>query len=152
MPFKTVRDILDQARAFHRELAEHYRRLGAGADREKLKVLLDFMGRHEQHMAEHLEGYEAEKAGRILGCWFKYSPAVPELGAIEGVELKPDMTVEQVVDASLKFDGALVAFYRQAAETARSQDVKDFFAKVVDMEQREGIRRLRHALIFDQET
>lgn len=152
MPFKTVRDILDQARAFHRDLAERYRRAGEGAGREKLKVLLDFMGRHEQHMAHHLEGYEAEAAGRILGSWFKYSPAAPDLGAIEGVELRPDMTVEEVVAVSLKFDAALVAFYREAASESRSQEVKDFFAKVADMEQREGIRRLRHALIFDQET
>ncbi len=60
MSFENFKDILDHARAFHRQLSSYYKKLGDKAERERVKMLLDYMSRHEAHLDESLKQYEEE--------------------------------------------------------------------------------------------
>lgn len=58
MPFEQARDVIDHARAFHRQLGERLRRMGDASEKERVRLLLSYLSRHEEHLGETLEQYE----------------------------------------------------------------------------------------------
>lgn len=66
--------------------------------------MLDYLNRHEQHLAEALKDYEAGAAEGIMETWLQYAP---ELDAHELLEQVRDMdinNVEVVVATALATD------------------------------------------------
>ncbi len=151
MAFERVRDILNHAKDFHRRLGEFYAQCGAGADREKVRILLNYMSRHEANLAECLAMYEREAAARILDTWFKYPPEMPTCRCFECIRLEPDMGVDEIVEAALKVDACLLDLYRRTAEQSVSREVRDLFNELVEREKKEETECLRNALTFDEQ-
>ncbi len=58
MPVETTRDVIEQARDFHLQLRDFYSRLKEKAQKERLKLLLDYMSAHELQLEENLEAFE----------------------------------------------------------------------------------------------
>lgn len=151
MPAQRTRDILERARAFHAELSRFYERMGERADREKLKMLLTYMSRHETNLAECLRRYEREAAQRILDTWFKYPSDKADGAGLEQLSIDPSATVEEVVQLALKLDRALVDLYTEMAAQSVSQEVRDLFSSLLRTEQKEENQMVRNALTLDQE-
>jgi len=103
------------------------------------------MARHEEHISENLTKFENGTSKRILDTWFKYAPMndIPE--DCEGQELKPDMSVEEVIRLALKFDNCLVKLYKQLSENCASKEVKDLFTALLKIEKREERDFVRNA-------
>lgn len=152
MAFQRTRDILEHAKSFHEQLSAFYGRLSDTAAKDRIKVLLNYMSRHEQHLVEALSGLESDAARKVLDTWFKFGPEMPACTCFECMDLQPDMTLEQITQAALKVDRCLVDFYRQAVEKAVSQDVKDLFTRLLEMEQKEETECLKNALWYAQEA
>ncbi len=135
MPFEQTRDILEKARGFHRALAAYFERLEQIAPKERVRMVLEYLRRHEQAMDEELKSFEAHAARPVLESWFKYAPeSVQE--AIQRLEIRADMTVEEVVDIALKLDEQLLALYGHAARLAPDAAVRELFSNL----HREGLR------------
>jgi hypothetical protein len=47
MRFEQVRGLLDHARLFHRHLSEFYEGLASHEEADRVKLLLEHLGRHE---------------------------------------------------------------------------------------------------------
>ena len=62
----TVRDVLEKARRFHQQLEAFYNRLSGESDRERLRLLLDYMCRHEEHFMLGLEQFDDQGRDRLL--------------------------------------------------------------------------------------
>ena len=150
MAFKTIREILDYAKTYHRRLGDYYARLRDVADKERMKILLDYMSRHEAHMQKYLADYEQEAAKKVLDTWLKYSPVKAEAHSLKDIALNPDMSIEDVIKMSMKLDGCLVDIYREMAQRSPSQECKDLFNDLLEMEKQEEIKCIRDALLFDQ--
>ena len=58
MSIKKTRDIIDYARGFHEKLNLYYQSLAEHTNKERLKLLLEYMARHEKHFEECLAEYE----------------------------------------------------------------------------------------------
>ena len=72
MAFETTKDVLDHARDFHRQLSDHYAQLRDKAERERVKMLLDYLSRHEKHL-DILDNFGnlrslREKVGDLSWC------------------------------------------------------------------------------------
>jgi rubrerythrin len=143
-------DILEYLKDFHRQISAFYSRLSNEAEKERMKMLLDYMSRHEQHMAEYLTDYEQEAAKKVLNTWFKYNVSHDARQCIENVKIAPEMSLEEVIRISLEFDRCLVGLYRELADQAVSQDVKNLFLDLLEMEKKEEIKCIRDALLFEQ--
>lgn len=149
MAFETIGDVLNHAKAFHRQLSRLYGELGNIARREKIKILLTYMQRHETNMVEVLQGFEADASQRVLGAWFKYPPELPGNEWFEHADLKPDMTADEVVQAALEVDARLLTLYRHGMEKARTPEARDFFSRLIELEQQKETEALRNALTYD---
>jgi rubrerythrin len=151
MTTQRTRDILQRAREFHTQLSRFYERMGATAGREKIRMLLTYMSRHETNLAECLARYEREAAERVLDTWFKYVSEKATCKCFEGVVIPPEATVEEVVRIALWLDRCLVDLYTETAERAVSQEVRDLFTSLLKTEQKEENQMVRNALTLDQE-
>ncbi len=143
---KSVRQLLDRAREYHRLLAEIYDRLEMVAEDTRVRMLLDYMRSHETKLEACIQEYEAMAEERVLSDWLKFAPEIPSPRPVEDLQLDAAMTVTDVVRVALDFDNALMAFYRQAAENVVSQGVRDLFTALLDQEQQEERIMVRTAM------
>ena len=150
MPYKKTHDILDCAKAFHRQISELYHNLSAEAEKEKVKMLLDYLSRHEKNLAKKIEGCEEDASRKILKNCFKLMPNVSVANCFEDMEVTPSMSVDDVIRLALSFDDWLVDLFTEAARNSQSEELRDVFNSLLVSEKEEEIVLLRTALEVKQ--
>lgn len=144
MASRTVRDIITQIRGMHRQLGALYQTMGDAAARERVKLLLYYVSRHERNLEEALSQYQQQAKKAVLDTWYKSSAGDPVADYMDPVRITPDMTTEAVVKTVLEADQRLVLQFRHLAETGPSEEVRELFQKLIAIEERE-----EHLLVRD---
>ncbi len=148
MAFDQTKDVLEHAREFHQKLGVFYEDLKESASKERTRALLDYMSRHEKYLDDCLSQYEEQVSDNVLDTYFKYGSESTEMTAISDFEIKPEMDVEDVVAAAMHFDACLIEFYREMAQRALSEKVREVFENLLVMEQHEQIELSKQTLGF----
>jgi rubrerythrin len=146
MPFDQTKDVLKQARQFHHKLSEFYEDLKDTADKERTRALLDYLSRHEQYLEDCLKEFQQDVSKNVLDSYFQYGSDASKLSGISEFEIKDEMSVEDVVAAAMHFDACLITFYREIAEKARTDKVREVFENLLVMEQHEQIELSKQSL------
>ncbi len=146
MAYKKTGDIIDRAREFHGKLADLFHTFSESAEKETVRMLLDYLGRHERHLELSLAQYEESASKQILETWFKYEPERATARCIDGVKFSPSMSIEEVTKMVLQLDDCLINLYREAAHNAQSQEVREVFRSLLEMEREEEIQVMRRAV------
>jgi len=146
MAFDQTKDVLEHAREFHQKLGIFYEGLKESASKERTRALLDYMSRHEKYLDDCLSQYEEQVSDNVLDTYFKYGSESTKMTAIADFEIKPDMDVDDVVAAAMHFDACLIAFYREMAQRALSETVREIFENLLVMEQHEQIELSKQTL------
>lgn len=139
MPVITVADVLRQAERFEDLLAEYYGRLAAGSAREGVRLLTDYMSRHRLRLKERLAQLDPAAVRRLCHQPIRYQPQAADCRCFEGVELPPQATAAQVLDAAVRFDECLVNLYAQASRQTTDPDARAFFESLIRAEERDEI-------------
>ena len=146
MTYKTVKDVLDFGRQLHEALARQYTELEQLSTSERAQLMLGYLARHEQRLAEALRGYEEDAANGILRTWLQYAPrldAGPLVEKIRDVDLND---VEAVVAAALAVDDHLLAIYREIEEQADIEALREVARSLQQIERNEEHLLARDAL------
>ena len=146
--FKQVREIFDLSRGFHQRLSEYYGRLASQAERQRAKMLLDYLSRHEANLQSCLERYEAEASNRILGVWCQYVPEAFSFDHLNASLANPAITVDEVTSLVLRLDDALIEFYRDLADNAESAEVRELFESLLQLAVSEEVALKREVAEF----
>ena len=146
MAFDQTKDVLEHAREFHQKLSVFYEDLKESASKERTRALLDYMSRHEKYLDDCLAQYEEQVSNNVLDTYFKYGSESTKMTAISDFEIKPDMDVDDVVAAAMHFDACLIEFYREMAQRALSDKVREIFENLLVMEQHEQIELSKQTL------
>lgn len=144
MPFEQTRDVIEKARAFHRDMAAFYHRTEAVVERERVKMVLDWLASHEERMERKLAEVEASTAKRMLDSWYQYPPDADVQQAVARIEVRPDMRAQDVICMALHLDETLLRLYKRAADTAPMSEVRDVFESLLE----EG-KKEREKLVLD---
>jgi rubrerythrin len=139
MPFDQTKDVLNQARRFHHKLSEFYEDLKDSTDKERTRALLDYLSRHEQYLEDCLEEFQQEVSKNVLDSYFQYGSEDSKLSGISEFEINEEMNVEDVVAAAMHFDACLIKFYREIAQKAHTDKVREVFENLLVMEEHEQI-------------
>jgi vacuolar-type H+-ATPase subunit C/Vma6 len=129
--------MLDQVRDFHGQLAEYYHQLSDSSDQQRVKLLLDHMSNHEEHLQESLRDYEEDASEQVMDTWVDCKYCDEVLATCKQIPIIPEASVDSVVKATLDIDNCLVRFYREVAEKVESERVRDVFRNLVEMEESE---------------
>jgi len=146
MAFDQTKDVLEHAREFHQKLSVFYEELKESASKERTRALLDYMSRHEKYLDDCLAQYEEQVSDNVLDTYFKYGSESTKMTAISEFEIKPEMDVDDVMAAAMHFDACLIEFYREMAQRALSEKVREVFENLLVMEQHEQIELSKQTL------
>lgn len=136
MSFIQTRDLLDVARRFHTELAGLYQRMLERASTEETRQLIGTLIEHEQVLEQRLDEYEEEVSTNILDTFFKYM-ADEHMKGFQEYDLPDSMSSMDVIEATRYFDQRLGDFYKEMANKALSEHVREVLLNLMQMEQRE---------------
>ena len=143
---KEVRDFLDFGKGLHAEVRRLYVRLADTAEQERVRMLLEFLERHEQHMVQTLGRFEQDSHEGLLNGWMNYSPDLDVDSVIAQCQLSEQPTIDDIMAAAMRFDETLVRLYQEMAEKAVDQRTRDLFKDLVNLEQQEQISVSRAAM------
>ncbi len=141
MPVEQMRDVIEQARTFHRQLAELFHRIERESDRERIRMLMDYLSSHEERMERRLAAFQTETARKLLDECYAYPPPEDIVQAFQQVRLSAEMSVPEIICAALHLDEQILRLYRWAADSARSPEVREVF-EALFTEHKEERRRL----------
>ena len=135
----TVDDVLRHAREFEQMLESYYTMITATTTREGVRLLTDYMSRHQARIAAALAKLPSDRLQRIRSLTIRYEPQAADCRCFEGATLPPDATTAQVLDAAVTFDECLIRLYRQAARQLDDEEALELFEGLIRMEERDEI-------------
>ena len=144
MPFEQTRDVIEKARAFHHDMASFYHRIEAVVEKERVRMVLEWLASHEERMEAKLAEVESSTAKRVLDSWYQYPPDATVREAIARIEVRPDMRAQDVICMALHLDETLLRLYKRAADTAPMNEARDVFESLLE----EG-KKEREKLVLD---
>ena len=148
MPVSTTRNLLDAVKQFHEKVALYCEKNARINKDERVRMLLDYISRHENHLAEALEAYEDQAREKVLNTWFRNVPE--KLADVPGEPpLNPDSSADEVIAWALKMDNTIIELYQSMGAEAEIADVKKVVNALLDMENREKLKMVRSALRID---
>lgn len=146
MPYGQAKEILDYAREFHCQVSDFYQQLADKAQSSRVKLLLDYLIRHEKHIAKALEEYEQSISSEALNTWYQYSQEQRTFAPLESIKFSPTMTVDEVLTMGQTIDNCLISSYKGVVDTATSSKVREIFENLLLMEEQEKHQKSRLAL------
>ena len=146
MSFKTVRDVLQLSQDVHENAAILYEQLRDQTQRERIDMLLKFLSKHEEELAQTLAKVQQDVSERILDEWHQ-----TELTSIANVldgckQCHPDISVQELVSLALKVDDSLISLYRHMSSEASTDEARQLFNNLVVLEENEKMKTARAAL------
>jgi len=139
MAVVTVADVLRHAQQFEEMLREYYAGVSRRATREGVRLLADYMSRHVDRIAQALDRLSGQQVRRICTAPLRYQPQAADCRCFQEMELPPDATAQDVLDAAITFDECLISLYRQVLQQPVDQEVRDLFESLVRSEERDEI-------------
>jgi rubrerythrin len=143
--YKTARDILNMIRRFHQQLSEFYEQLSEISEKKRVRMLLEYMSRHEKNFEQALAEYDHENASKVLDAWIQYAPDSDILSIPKAKNLHSDISVDDVVDIAMELDDHLIKFYSEAERCVDFSVLKDFFGRLKEQEQADEAELVRSA-------
>ncbi len=144
--YTQTRDVLEHVRNYHKLLSEFYQHLEDKAEKQRVKLLLDYLSRHEKHFDECLAVYNENASKMVMNTWYQYTPQIDPSELLEEVALTPEMSVDDVIRVALRLDNYLIDLYQMMAENAEIPEVREVFMNLLGMEQQEKREQAKNAL------
>ena len=135
--FDSVEDILEHARSFHRNLGTAFDRLEHNTGSEKLRLMLDYLAKHESSLARSLKEFQKGSSETRLHQYFVHGPPAELMRELSEIDVAAQDSVEDIQEKLLKLDNALIEIYSQLAEKARTPEIADIFQALHETATRE---------------
>lgn len=138
MPYGPANEIITHARECYQIVSNFYQQLTDKAKSTRVKMLLDYLARHEKRLAQTLADYEKEVQSKALSEWYHYS----QEHELFKNELNPDkysedMSVDDVLKLVDMIDGCFIRSYQGMVDTATNKNVREIFENLLQMAQQE---------------
>lgn len=143
---ETVKDIIDRICGIHSQLSWFYQTMGDAAAKERVRLLLQYISRHERNLESSLAKYQEGASRAVLNTWFKNTPDNPLRTCLGNVTITADMSTDEVIRIVLAMDRCLVDNFRRIADGAVAEEVKSLFQDLISLEEREEHKLMRDAL------
>jgi rubrerythrin len=148
--FEQAKDVIDYCAKLHHQIGEFYNDLSEEVSQERVRMLLTYLSRHEKHLEESLEEYEADASNKVMNTWLQFVPSSGIEASIKAFELNPSMSVDEVIDKTIEFDDSLIALYQEIINETSEPSVRAVFENLVAMENKEKIKMVRNAMMLKE--
>ena len=145
MRFGTIQDVVDFAGKLHAALSEQYAELEQLSSSERAQLMLDYLNRHEQNLAQAMDKYDADMTQGIAALWLQDVPELqPEelVEKVRGVDLG---NVDNIIAVALDVDEYLIKLYQRMVNEVDSDGGREVFKCLIKLEDNERHRLSRAA-------
>ena len=146
MRFQQTREILEHTKAFHHQLQVFCQQVSAETEQERVKMLCDYIARHERNLERALDKYESDASNKILETWFDAVPDLVTPGSLANIKNLAKLSTAEVLQIAIDFDDHLIVHYEHLAKNAMNKQLKIIFKNLLSMEEHEKRRMIRDAL------
>ncbi len=143
--FEQVKDVLDYGIKIHTRLRDVYDRLQQQSEQTRVKMVLEYLSRHERNREYALQRFEEDARKKVLNVWLQYAPSSNIEQLLSDCDTSADLSVDDVIKLAMCFDDALIALYRETARELDEPQVRDVFLNLAEMETHEKQRFIRDA-------
>ena len=148
--YRQIREILDWMQAFHERLSIEYHIMSQGQVRERVALLLQYLADHQRQLQNAIKHYEEDASEEFLNTWHDH---FPELDLPETLDdLKHHLSVintDDVIRLAVKFHDVLICLFEEIGNTAPTDEVRDVFNDLAQMERREKERMVRDSAFLE---
>lgn len=137
MSQERVLDVIDHARNFHSLLSQYYDELSAVAERERVKIFLDYLSAYEKRHEQALAEYEETAPRDIIDTWFKCGADKATDRTFEPAKLSSDMDIDTVLREALRLDECLSELYQEVVDRAQTDRIKEIFTRLLETNKKE---------------
>jgi hypothetical protein len=137
MPFLTIRQILTKVETFHGEFGRRLHDAEGTADNAEAKMLLRFLGNHQNELAALLSTMEKDRDNVIatLDEWVQFDTEVEDpRGYLQHFAVDRNATARDVLRAANKLDVCLFCLYKGLAKGSSTPKAQRLFARLARME------------------
>lgn len=136
MPARKLRQVLDAIRTVHRKLAARYHELRKEACDERIQLLLEDMEQRERKLERCIAQYEHDAGSRVPETWVQFVPEdVLQVNDLTQ-RLSAPKSLCELVEETLKVNGALSEAYLTMAKEAPIPALKELFTDLANIEDR----------------
>ncbi|SDK24581.1 hypothetical protein [Microbulbifer yueqingensis] len=135
MRYKTVEDVIQEGRDFHKQLARQYGEYEQLAGDRRVVLLLDQLKRREKEMMHTLEHFLADVSPGALHTWVQFAPEGREpefLQRLRNIDLKD---ADGIAKLALDIDMYLADQYRDLLQGADTPSARDAFLRLLELEE-----------------
>lgn len=129
---KQTHEIIEDVRSSHKQMSDFFEQLHRKDEKEKVKILLDYLTQHEKHRDETLTKYEDETSSKAMDTWFKYIPINNISAYMENVRVKSNISVDEVVRIALELDDGFIEMYKRLIENSKNNDIRNMFSSLLN--------------------
>lgn len=152
MPYEQVETILKHVRQVHRRASGIYAELAKRCEKPRVTMLLDYMSRHEEELADAVQ-QSAEDAERgVLQTWIQLSSSSQSLldaPELTGLPSSAELTTEELIEVATQVDGRVIAMYEDLADRSDPEHVQALFEGLLEEERQEERLMVRQSLRGD---
>jgi rubrerythrin len=116
-------------------LEDVYERLEDESQDERARLLLDYLREHEENFKNVLRRYSQEEHSGVLDTWIQYDPEEDLRRALEESEMRPGMSLDELLAQAQRFNQAVISFYREALAQTNAPRVRELFESLLAMEE-----------------
>jgi rubrerythrin len=132
MSYDPIRRIMNRSKEIHEGIRGFYERLSDQTEKKRVRMLLEYLKEHQKELENTLEDLKGQASQDVLDAWLQYRPEPSVEQMLPDMEFKPEMSVDELVQAALSIDDALITYYRRIAENTEFQEVKEVFASLAE--------------------
>lgn len=132
MSQEQVIDMIDHARDFYSQLSKYYDELSVVADRERVKIFLDYLSECEKRHEQALAKYEETAPHDVIDTWFKCGADKANESCFQSPKLTADMDADTVLREALRLDQCLSDLYQEAIDRAQTDRIKEVFTNLLE--------------------
>ncbi|HBA35547.1 MAG TPA: hypothetical protein DCZ12_15590 [Gammaproteobacteria bacterium] len=148
--FQQVKDVIHYTSQLHEKLAAYYQCLSDQSDQQRMKMLLNYLSRHEKHLSDVFERYSSDVETSVRETWLQFVPSEKLVEALECGPIDTDMSVDDVIEQVIAYDDALIDLYNEVINETSAPDVKEVFQNVLAMESHIMRQTVRNALMMNE--
>ena len=142
-PYQQGIEFIDYVRSFHHSLSEFYSNLKNDTQKEKVKMILDYLSEHECKMESTLFEFRESVSKKVSKTWFSFIESNQSWKCLENIQFKGEMSIDEIVEKAVELDECLISLYKHLSDYSSVAEVKSFFESMSDMESHEMRKIIR---------
>jgi rubrerythrin len=136
--YTRVQNVIENSRTVHHQLRQYYKMLEDKSHEERIRMLLEYLSRHERHLEDVLDRFGQQITRHILDMRVQYvpEPADTEISQ-QALTVTPEMSLENVFKTALQMEDYLIQTYASIAGQTAYPEVRETFEDLIRMETNE---------------